>query len=342
MKITKTDNSNTAFGSFYNNKFLLKGLKYASENGTIVAAGTTFFFSSIVRPAAILLTPDTSAKNRHYASAKSIASSFLDAGLSAAIFYPVSRAVDNITKAPKDYLKPETIKNLQRSSKTLDEAPAYNFIKQITKLSPEFLAILPKAIITAALIVPATKLLFNKNNKKKEAQNENCPKAVSFKGGGISARLSKTLAGVIDSEDVQKIALKRKDSNFFQHALNLKDVLVTACFAGFTALNKKMDKENKDALIYNAALSTALCVGGGYLLNNMLKGPAKKFEDNFIKANAADPNLYKYLNGMKVAKPIIILSSLYYILIPMISIFCADKMAKGGNKSAHEAKAICI
>jgi hypothetical protein len=262
MKINETDNPTPAFkGSYYNNKVLLKSLKYASENGALVAAGTTFFFSSIVRPAAILLTPDTDKENKHYASAKSIASGFLGAGLTAAIFSPVSQAMDNITKAPDNYLKSETIKNLKRSSKTLDEAPAYNFIKQLVKLSPEFFAILPKALITAALVVPLAKLIFNKKDKEKAAPKEEMQKETSFKGSGVS-KLSKTLADIIENENVQKMAVKHKDSNFMQHAMNLKDVLVTACFAGFTGLNKKMDKEKKDALIYNASLSTALCVGG--------------------------------------------------------------------------------
>lgn len=332
MNINKQNNQNISFkGSFHNSKFLLKSLKFSAEKGALVAAGTTLVCSTVVRPAAILLTPDSSKEDKQYACTKSMASGLLSTILTAVIFAPVSKVIDNISKKPKDYLSVSTINNLQQSAKTLDEAPAYNFIKQITKMSPELFAILPKAILTATLIVPVTKFVFNKKAKENKQTVQLSFSTPSFKG--VNFQLSKRIVGIMENENIQKFALKYKDTNFIQHSLNLKDVYATACFSLMTAFNTKMKKENKNTLIYNTAISTALTIGGGYVADKALQKPVKKFTDNFIKANKNDPNLYKYINGIKILKPIVILSSLYYIGIPILSTFWAGKLTKSGEKN---------
>lgn len=332
MKINKQNKQNMSFkGSFYSSKSLLKSLKFAAEKGAIVAAGTTLACSTIIRPAAILLTPDSSKEDKQYACTKSIASGVLSAILTASIFTPVSKVIDNISKKPNDYLNSSTIKNLQQSANTLDEAPAYNFIKQIAKMSPELFAVLPKALITAVLIVPVTKFIFNKKPKEKKQPAQKSSSNPSFKG--LTSKLSKRIVGIMENKRTQKIALKYQDTNFIQHSLNLKDVYATACFSAITAFNTKIKKENKNTLIYNTTISTALTIGGGYVVDKALQKPVKKFTDNFIKANKNDPNLYKYLNGIKILKPIVILSSLYYVVIPMLSTFCAGKLAKNNKRN---------
>ena len=333
MNITKQNSQNITFkGSLYNSKALLKGLQIAGEKGALVAAGTTLACSTIIRPAAILLTPDTSKTDKQYACTKSISSGFLSAILTALIFTPISKTIDKISKSPNEYLKSSTIKKLQQSSKTLDEAPAYNFIKQITKMSPDFFAVLPKALITAALIVPVTKLIFDKKPKaESQPPQPILSKTPSFKG--TNSILSKKIVEMMESPKIQDFALKNKDTNFIQHSLNLKDIYATVCFAAMTAFNPKMKKENKNALIYNTAISTGLTIGGSYIVDKALQKPVKRFTDNFIKANKNDPNLYKYLNGIKVLKPIVILSSLYYVGIPILSTFWADKLTKREQKN---------
>lgn len=334
MKINNQNKHNMSFkGSFYNNKNLLKCLEFAAEKGAIVAAGTTLACSTVIRPVAILLTPHSSKEDKQYACAKSVASGFLNAVLTGFIFIPVSRVIDNISKKPDEYLKYSTINNLQQSAKTLDEASSYNFIKQIAKMSPELFAVLPKALITAALIVPITKFIFNRKSKENKhvEQKQISSSTPSFKG--LNSKLSKRIVGIMENKRIQKAAVKYKDTNFIQHALNLKDIYATACFSAITAFNPKMKKENKSKLIYNTAISTALTIVGGYFVDKIIQKPVKRFTDNFIKANKDNPNLYKYLNGIKILKPIVILSSLYYVVIPMLSTFWAEKIAKNNNKN---------
>ena len=47
---------------------------------------------------------------------------------------------------------------------------------------------------------------------------------------------------------------------------------------------------------------------------------SKKFKE----ANKLDPNLDKQVEGIKIAKPIILVGCVYYMLIPFISTFLAD------------------
>ena len=56
----------------------------------------------------------------------------------------------------------------------------------------------------------------------------------------------------------------------------------------------------------------------------MTKNPTEKFIQKFKEANKLDPNLDKQVEGIKIAKPIILVGCVYYMLIPFISTFLAD------------------
>ena len=65
-----------------------------------------------------------------------------------------------------------------------------------------------------------------------------------------------------------------------------------------------------------------------YIIDKLTEKPAQKIVDKIKKANANDPNLQKYLDGFKNAKPIFILATVYYIAIPFISTFLAERAEK--------------
>ena len=64
---------------------------------------------------------------------------------------------------------------------------------------------------------------------------------------------------------------------------------------------------------------------GGYAVNHALEKPAEKFIRNFKAANKNLPELEKYVEGIKIAKPVLILGIIYYIFIPVISTFFAER-----------------
>ena len=51
-----------------------------------------------------------------------------------------------------------------------------------------------------------------------------------------------------------------------------------------------------------------------------------EFIEKYKKINKKDPNLLKQIEGLKIAKPIIIAGLVYYIAIPLISTFMADRI----------------
>lgn len=319
--------------AIYNSKLFKKGLEFAADNGALFAAGTSLVLSTVARPIAILATPNTDKENKKYACAKSFSSSAIGYLLMLLASKPVSRAVKNIDENPSQYLKKTTIENLKQSGKSLAHSKKYQFASQLFKLGLGFIIAVPKSIMTCALIPPIMAGLFKKKN---EPDNNPHAKNISFEGlytKGINP-LSKGIGKLIDTRFIQKMSDKFHNTNFEQHIISLTDILATGTFIHQTAKNKKIEESRKKTLMYNAGISTGLCIAGGYALNRILKNPADKFIEKFSKINKNDAKLDKYIEGIRVAKPVLILGGIYYIIIPVLSTFFAERVdSKGKNKS---------
>ena len=113
--------------------------------------------------------------------------------------------------------------------------------------------------------------------------------------------------------------------------MNMTDVVLTASFINRTAKSKKIENDRKKALIYNSAISTGLSISGGYAIHHYTRKPTEKFIKKFKEANKNSPLLEKYIEGIKIAKPALILGGIYYIFIPIISTFLADRADKKHN-----------
>ena len=107
--------------------------------------------------------------------------------------------------------------------------------------------------------------------------------------------------------------------------MSLTDSFLTVAFVHQVKKDKRIEKTRKKPLIHNSIISTGLCIGGGYAINRALKTPTERFIENFKKANKDLPELEKYVEGIKIAKPALILGIIYYIFIPIISTFLADR-----------------
>ena len=331
MKVNLNKNSTASFTGIYNSRLLHKGLKFAAENGSLFSATVTLGLSTVARPIAILSTPNTDKENKEYACAKSFASSTAGYLLTAAAAAPVARAVKNIDQNPAKFLKEKTIKNLQQGEKCLKNSKKYQFATQLFKLGLGFLIAVPKSVMTCALIPPIMNKIFGKNLAEKSTKNENKNgKNIPFKGvyQKGTEKLSKGFGRIIDSDFIQKISEKFSNSNYEQHIISMTDVLLTGTFIHQTNKSKKIDEDRKKSLIYNAGISTGLSIAGGYALNRILKKPGEKFIENFKKANKNLPDLEKYIEGIKVAKTVLILGGIYYIIIPLLSTFFADRVGK--------------
>lgn len=310
----------------YNNKFFKKGLEFASDNGALFVATTSLVLSTIARPIAIMSTPNTDKENRKYAAAKSLASSAVGYGLMLITSLPLAKSVKNINKNPSKYLKAETIKTLE-AGKPLEKSSKYKFATQLFKLGLGFIVAVPKSIMTCAMIPTVMEKIFGKNIKNNESKHDvksqNISASTAFMGA--TDKLSKGVGKIIDTSAVQKLTDKFHNTNFEMHIMALTDTLATGTFIAQTSKSKKIDEDRKKALIYNAGISTGLSILGGYTIDKLTKKSTDKFIKNFREANQNSPKLEKYVEGIKIAKPALILGGLYYILIPLISTFLADK-----------------
>lgn len=321
MKVNYQNNRDISFNGFYNNKALKKGLEFAADNGTLFCATTTLALSAI-RPLSILATPKTDKKNKQVASSKSIMSSVNGYIIALACSLPLSKAIKRIDKNPKKYLSQSTISNLKESGKTLAESKAYSMATQLFKLGLGFLIAAPKAVLTA-LGTPYILKLFDKKNPEQE-NFEIKGKNTNFKG---KRDFSKKIGKIINNKKFQNFVKENKDSNFPLHIVAMTDTFSTSVFVQQTLINKKLKEKDKKPLVYNSIIATVLSITSTYLVDYLTKGQTDKFIQKFTEANKNDPKLAKYIEGIKIAKPMLIAGLLYYIAIPVISTFMADRVS---------------
>ena len=309
-------NSNITFQGLYTNKTFKKGLEFAAENGALFSAATIFGCSVGVRPLSIWMTPHVDKENKKVLCAKSIASSLAGYLMMFGISKPVANSIKKIDKNPEKYLSSKTIQNLKEKNETLQYSKTYTFATQMFKLGLGVVTAIPKALLTVAGLPVIMKKAFP---HKQETNRQN----INFKGKKDG--LAKNIAKVINQDGMQKFSKKYKDSNFPMHIVALTDVLTTATFIHETNRSKKIEEKRKKTLAYNAAISTGLSILSGYIIDKLLDKPTEKFIQNFRKANKGLPNVEKQVEGIRIAKPILIMAGIYYTLIPFMSAFLSEK-----------------
>ena len=318
-----------SFKGFYNSKALLKSLEFASDNCSLFNTTVAAAFS-VVRPLSIILTPKTDKENKKISCIKAIASSIAGYLVMAVCSKPIADSVKKINKNAKNYLKDSTIENLKNGSSELTKSGAYAFSTKIFKLGQSLLLSAPKSVVTCALIPFIMSAFVNKQLKKQENKQESKPigsKIVSFKGlyDKTTEQIAKGIGKIIDTKIIQKLSKKYYATNYEQHMMNITDIALTASFIRRNNKQKDLSKNNKKMLNYSSAYSTALSIVGGYLANSLLEKPTESFLKKFTEANKNSPKLHTYLDGIRVAKPTLILGIMYYVFIPIISTFWADK-----------------
>ena len=325
------------FGNICKNRFFKKGLELAADNGALFSAGTALTLSTFARPIAIYSTPKTDKENKKLACAKSIASSFVGFCLMLGATLPISKNIKRINNNPKKYLSEKTIKNLKDKGKKLTSSEGYRFSTQLIKLGVGAVMAVPKAVITCALIPPIMAFMFNKSNEDlnkgaKVSENKNTLKDLNFTGGLPKEPITRGLAKFINNKKVQDFSMKYKDTNYPMHIAALTDTVTTGTFIVQTNKNKHIEEKRKSILEKNAAISTGLSIISGYTLDKALNKPTEKFIEKFKEVNKDSPKLDKYIEGIKIAKPTLILGTVYYCAIPLVSTFFAERLHKKKDK----------
>lgn len=318
MKVNCQNNRDISFNGFYNNKALKKGLEFAATNGTLFAATTSLVLSGI-RPLAILATPKTDKTNKKVACAKSLTSTANGYFIALACSLPMANAIKKIDKNPQKYLNTETIGTLKETANKLKESKAYAMATQLFKLGLGFIIAAPKAILTA-LGTPYVLELLKIDSTK---QPNDISETLSFKGKN---KLAKGVGKILDNKKIQNFVIQNKDSNFPLHIVAATDTLSTITFVHQAKTSKKIKEKDKNPLIYNSIISTTLSIASTYIIDAITKKQTNKFIERYKLLNKNDINLKKQIEGIKIAKPIIIAGCIYYITIPLISTFLADRI----------------
>ena len=342
MKLSQI-NSSTSFKRALNNKYLLKGLETIANHPASFIAGTTIVMSSVIRPASILLTPKTDKENKKYAAVDSFSSGLVKFAITEAVALPVENAIKNIDKNPDKFLNPDIIAKMKDKGKALVDSKNYKFASQLIKLSTGFLTAVPKSLIAVALMPFIMNLISPSKNPKqntKKIENYKYPKTynpvfkqfydepVSFKG--LKDIPAKSVSAIFNSNTFQNFVQKHSsnDANIARNLSIATDVLLAGSFIVRTKKSKKIDENRKNPLIYNKAISTALSILLGYKIDKFIQKNSSDFIEKFKNANINDPKLTKYIQGINVLRPTIIFAILYYAILPVLSVFTADKINK--------------
>ena len=316
MKNTQT------FVGLYDNKLLLSSLEGISNHGASFAIATSFVSAIALRPAVISLTPKVEKDNKRALSADSIVSGISKLAVGLSISLPVEKALKNIKKEPKSFLKKETVENL--SENDLD------FLSQIIKMSSNFISAIPKSILSVAILPVFIDLLSLKKGKKedkiKPLSFDEFKKQTSFSG----KRIEKITTDLINSNAIQEFAKKnsKNNKNIARNMSIATDVLLTTIGSARIKSSKKINKKNKKPLILNKVLSTAISIFAGYAIDEIVQKIGNGFVENFKKANLNNPKLSKYLEGLNILRPTIIFALIYYGAIPLFSAYFSNKFSK--------------
>ena len=319
----------------YSNKILLNSLKFAAKNSALFSATASLTLSTIARPISIMTTPNTDMENKKLACAKSFSSS--------AVGYMVM-----LTSSLPVAAKQRTINFLKGSADTLTKSGKYSFATQLFKLGLGFVIAAPKSALTCALIPPIMAGIFKHKKNIQNAPAKEQTKEISFSGlgstlhkqtqklrqnsknvyDGFTELLAHGFGKIINTKPVLNMTEKYSETNFAQHIMSATDVVSTLTFVNQTAKSKGIKEDRKRTLINNSLISTGLCITGGYGLNHILKKPTEKYIEKFKEINKNLPELERYIEGIKIAKPALILGGIYYIAIPAIATFFAERVNK--------------
>lgn len=151
----------------------------------------------------------------------------------------------------------------------------------------------------------------------------------------------------------QEAAKKSNYDKLTKHFSVLVSTVLSSLYVFNTSKSKTIEKDRKPALITNMALVWGISTVSGYLLDNSIN---KKFDKFLNKVNifnskniefkAKNGNIVKtvplknIVNGLKIAKGLVIFSMMYRYFGPVIATPLADKVSKllfpnkTGNKPA--------
>ncbi|MDD3593283.1 MAG: hypothetical protein PHX18_01500 [Candidatus Gastranaerophilales bacterium] len=130
----------------------------------------------------------------------------------------------------------------------------------------------------------------------------------------------------IDTTPVRKFAEKFHTTNLAAYMFALTGVMLSTFQIISIAKSPKIKEERKKPLMLKGLISCVAATVGGFTIDKLLDKPLDKYAKKFAEMHAKNPNLHKYMEGIKIAKSALVFGMLYRFIVPVISTFCAQKI----------------
>lgn len=153
----------------YNNPKVQKFLEKAADSQLVFSALFALLLTCTLRPLAIVALPGQKKNNddKKYAAAHSIASGIIQYIITLIICSPIAAGLKKIGKNPMKFLNKDKSSHLgDITSERFRASKDFNAAKKIVNMVPDVILVIPKAILTIALIPPILKYVFGLQKKK--------------------------------------------------------------------------------------------------------------------------------------------------------------------------------
>lgn len=244
----------------------------------------------------------------------------LRAILTIMIVPPLLKAIFGIEKNPKKQL------NLTPAEEAKIDYSLFNFKGDTKKAFQSFAGMTSAAAMIAA--------------KTKEASPLKPQAAVSFKGKvpAKPSAVTKGIAWVVGKVADTKAAKNFVDwfgkTNWFPHLIAAESLLLSGFYMQQTAASKKIEKDQKPAMMLNQGITAVACTAGAYVLDKHVNNMLDKFGAVYKKLN---PTMEKEAIGNKTRAirllgPIVIFTAIYRfigpVLVTPVANYISDRMQK--------------
>ena len=335
-----------------------KFLDVISSNTLIADGIIALFLTSVLRPLSIFIIPakdENEKKKNNSQVAHSISTGILGLGMTLAVAEPLKRGVMKVIKNPAKYMKTDgayTKERVFKETATRLHQPIFlpvraaltiAIIKPILKalglnkpeqaLPPETQAKIEYSMMSfkgvetnkafqnfagVATAMAAGKIASDNINKSKNFEAN-----PSFKGAGavVTEGIAKGVGKIADKKGFRNFVewLGKKDQ-WFPHLIAAESLLLSGFYMQQTAASKRIEKDQKPAMIINQGITALACTAGAYLIDGKVNKMLDKFKGVYKRVNPQMEQklLDKRLGAIRLLGPLVIFTTIYRFVGPVI------------------------
>lgn len=335
-----------------------KFLDVISSNTLIADGIIALFLTSVLRPLSIFIIPakdENEKKKNNSQVAHSISTGILGLGMTLAVAEPLKRGVMKVIKNPAKYMKTDgayTKERVFKETATRLHQPIFlpvraaltiAIIKPILKalglnkpeqaLPPETQAKIEYSMMSfkgvetnkafqnfagVSTAMAAGKIASENINKSKNFEAN-----PSFKGAGavVTEGIAKGVGKIADKKGFRNFVewLGKKDQ-WFPHLIAAESLLLSGFYMQQTAASKRIEKDQKPAMIINQGITALACTAGAYMIDGKVNNMLDKFKGVYKRVNPQMEQklLDKRLGAIRLLGPLVIFTTIYRFVGPVI------------------------